>query len=143
MRNGRSMMTLTDSSHSSNEAKAAYQAPEETKVPVELKAVFHAGEPMQLEAALSVNDTEAESHSDKKVCVTDEIPGTAQNRPLSKDELRKRLSKTGNTPFYVQHLEIDLEDGLFVPVGQINELRRMRWNSYRKRYLAAGEEMKW
>ena len=124
MRNGRSMMTLTDSSHSSNEAKAAYQAPEEIKVPVELKAVFHAGEPMQLEAALSVNDTEAESHSDKKVCVTGEIPGTAQNRPLSKDELRKRLSKTGDTPFYVQHLEIDLEDGLFVPVGQINELRR-------------------
>ena len=124
MRNGRSMMTLTDSSHSSNEAKAAYQAPEETKVPVALKAVFHAGKPMQLEAALSGNDTEAESHSEKKVCVRGEIPGTAQNRPLSEDELRKRLSKTGDTPFCVQHLEIDLEDGLFVPVGQINELRR-------------------
>lgn len=124
MRNGRSMMTLTDSSHSSNEAKAAYQAPEETKVPVALKAVFHAGKPMQLEAALSGNDTEAESHSEKKVCVSGEIPGTAQNRPLSEDELRKRLSKTGDTPFCVQHLEIDLEDGLFVPVGQINELRR-------------------
>ena len=124
MRNGRSMMTLTDSSHSSNEAKAAYQAPEETKVPVDLKAVFHAGEPMRLEAALSVNGVATESHSEKKVCVTGEIPGTAQNRPLSGDELRKRLSKTGDTPFCVQHLEIDLEDGLFVPVGQINELRR-------------------
>ena len=124
MRNGRSMMTLTDSSHSSNEAKAAYQALEETKVPIALKAVFHAGKPMQLEAALSGNDTEAESHSEKKVCVSGEIPGTAQNRPLSEDELRKRLSKTGDTPFCVQHLEIDLEDGLFVPVGQINELRR-------------------
>lgn len=124
MRNGRSMMTLTDSSHSSNEAKAAYQASEETKVPVALKAVFHAGKPMQLEAALSGNDTEAESHSEKKVCVSGEIPGTAQNRPLSEDELRKRLSKTGDTPFCVQHLEIDLEDGLFVLVGQINELRR-------------------
>lgn len=124
MRNGRSMMTLTDSSHSSNEAKAAYQAPEEIKVPVALKAVFHAGKPMQLEAALSGNDTEAESHSEKKVCVSGEIPGTAQNRPLSEDELRKRLSKTGDTPFCVQHLEIDLEDGLFVSVGQINELRR-------------------
>lgn len=124
MRNGRSMMTLTDSSHSSNEAKAAYQAPEETKVPVALKAVFHAGKPMQLEVALSGNDTEAESHSEKKVCVSGEIPGTAQNRPLSEDELRKRLSKTGDTPFCVQHLEIDLEDGLFVSVGQINELRR-------------------
>lgn len=124
MRNGRSMMTLTDSSHSSNEAKAAYQPPEETKVPVDLKAVFHAGEPMRLEAALSGNGTEAESYSDKTVCVTGEIPGTAQNRPLSEDELRKRLSKTGDTPFCVQHLEVDLEDGLFVPVGQINELRR-------------------
>lgn len=124
MRNGRSMMTLTDSSHSSNEAKAAYQPAEETKVPVDLKAVFHAGKPMRLEAALSGNGTEAESYSEKSVCVTGEIPGTAQNRPLSEDELRKRLSKTGDTPFCVQHLEIDLEDGLFVPVGQINELRR-------------------
>ena len=51
MRNGRSMMTLTDSSHSSNEAKAAYQAPEETKVPVALKAVKHAAKPQQLEVA--------------------------------------------------------------------------------------------
>ena len=124
MRNGRSMMTLTDSSHSSNEAKTAYQPPEETKVPVDLKAVFHAGEPMRLEAALAVCEAEVKSCEGKAVCVTGEIPGTAQNRPLAEEELRKRLSKTGDTPFCVQHLEIDLEDGLFVPVGQINELRR-------------------
>lgn len=124
MRNGRSMMTLTDSSHSSNEAKTAYQPPEETKVPVDLKAVVHAGEPMRLEAALAVGGAEVKSCDDKKVCVTGEIPGTAQNRPLAEEELRKRLSKTGDTPFCVHHLEIDLEDGLFVPVGQINELRR-------------------
>ena len=50
--------------------------------------------------------------------MTGEIPGTAQNRPLSKDELKKEtFQKQENTPFYVQHLEIDLEDGLICTGG--------------------------
>ena len=39
MRNGRSMMTLTDSSHSSNDAKTAYEAAEERKLPIVMRAV--------------------------------------------------------------------------------------------------------
>lgn len=119
MRNGRSMMTLTDSSHSSNDAKEAYQPVPERKLPVNMHAVFCAEQPMELTVSLSEDEQNVTS-----VTVYGANPGLAQNRPLSAEELEKRLRKTGDTPFEVTKLESDLEDGLFVPVGQINELRR-------------------
>lgn len=118
MRNGRSMMTLTDSSHSSNDAKAAYEPAVERKLPITMHAVVHAEEPMSLSVAVCGQKEPVH------ITVTGACPGQAQNRPLSGAELEKRLRKTGDTPFAVAELDIDLEDGLFVPVGQLNELRR-------------------
>ena len=57
MRNGRSMMTLTDSSHSSNDAKTAYEAAEERKLPIVMRAVVHAEKPMELSAAVCEQET--------------------------------------------------------------------------------------
>lgn len=119
MRNGRSMMTLTDSSHSSNDAKVAYQPVPERKLPVNMHAVFCAEQPMELTVSLSEDE-----QNETSVTVYGANPGLAQNRPLSAEELEKRLRKTGDTPFEVTKLESNLESGLFVPVGQINELRR-------------------
>ena len=36
----------------------------------------------------------------------------------------KQMNKTGNTDFQLRDVQIDLEDGLFVPVGELNALRR-------------------
>ena len=133
MRNGRSMMTLTDSSHSSNDAKMAYQPAAERKLPVRMQAVFHADQPMELSATLL--DGEANT---SEVTVTGSCPGLAQNRPLSREELEKRLRKTGDTPFEVTELENSLEDGLFVPVGQLNELRRSALEQLQDQLLEQG-----
>ena len=133
MRNGRSMMTLTDSSHSSNDAKMAYQPAAERKLPVLMQAVFHADRPMEL----SVTLLDGEPNT-SEVIVSGVCPGLAQNRPLSREELEKRLRKTGDTPFEAAELEISLEDGLFVPVGQLNELRRSALEQLQNQLLAQG-----
>lgn len=67
---------------------------------------------------------------------TGACPGQAQNRPLSREELEKRLRKTGDTPFAVTDIDIDLEDGLFVPVGQLNELRRSALEQLQEQMLS-------
>ena len=133
MRNGRSMMTLTDSSHSSNDAKMAYQPEAERKLPVRMQAVFHADQPMKLSVTLMDGETNT-----SEVTVTGVCPGLAQNRPLSREELEKRLRKTGDTPFEAAELEISLEDGLFVPVGQLNELRRSALEQLQDQLLEQG-----
>lgn len=142
MRNGRSMMTLTDSSHSSNDAKTAYEAAEERKLPIVMRAVVHAEKPMELSAAICEQETMQGNGAPVKTeslmwgMATGACPGQAQNRPLSREELKKRLRKTGDTPFVVTDIDIDLEDGLFVPVGQLNELRRSALEQLQEQMLS-------
>lgn len=40
------------------------------------------------------------------------------------DELKKSLSKTGNTPFIVDEINIQFTDNWFLPTAKINEMRR-------------------
>ncbi len=113
MRNGRDMMTLTDSSHSSGQAKNAYQPGEIKKKPICGEAVLKKGSP----ALLTIEGENTVSVSGAEVM-------EAQSRPLTEEEIRKRLFKTGDTPFVFESLKITLEDGVFLPVKQLNELRR-------------------
>lgn len=62
-------------------------------------------------------------HGIEKTC-TGEIVTEAQSRPASEDELVKNLKKTGDTCFAVNKVIVQLDDGVFVPVGWIKELRR-------------------
>jgi len=48
----------------------------------------------------------------------------AENRPLSREEFGDRLKKLGETPFEMKELSIDAEEGIFMPVGAVNALRR-------------------
>lgn len=59
----------------------------------------------------------------EKTC-TGEIVTEAQSRPASEEELVKNLKKTGDTCFAVDEVAVQLDDGVFVPVGWIKELRR-------------------
>ena len=52
----------------------------------------------------------------EKTC-TGEIVTEAQSRPASEEELVKNLKKTGDTCFVVEDAEVQLDDGVFVPVG--------------------------
>ncbi len=48
----------------------------------------------------------------------------AQNRPAEAEDIRRRLTKTGGTPFAFEHLDISLEEGCYLTVQELNQLRR-------------------
>ena len=48
----------------------------------------------------------------------------AQNRPLTKEVVTEKITKTGNTPFVFENLEVTMDDDIFMPVNQLNQLRR-------------------
>ncbi len=50
--------------------------------------------------------------------------GMARTQPLTEEALRERLMKTGGTPFAFERINIDMEEGVFLPVGEINAMRR-------------------
>lgn len=48
----------------------------------------------------------------------------AQKQATTPEMVEKALRKTGGTPFYVQHTQIALPDGLRIPAATLNALRR-------------------
>ncbi|MDE6502341.1 MAG: U32 family peptidase [Ruminococcus sp.] len=53
-----------------------------------------------------------------------DIPEIAQNRPTDMESLKKQLSKLGDTVFSIGEVTADIDNGLIVSAGKINELRR-------------------
>ncbi len=58
------------------------------------------------------------------VAVSGDIPDIARNAPTDESALSKQLSKLGDTVFIFGTLTAEADDGLFVPAGKLNELRR-------------------
>lgn len=48
----------------------------------------------------------------------------ASKRPLTKETVYEKITKTGNTEFEFESLEIEVDANAFLPVQQLNELRR-------------------
>ena len=59
-----------------------------------------------------------------KVSYQGDMVLVAQNRPLTKEVVTEKLTKTGNTPFVFEKLEVTMDDDIFMPVNQLNQLRR-------------------
>lgn len=57
----------------------------------------------------------------------------AKKSPLDEKRIRKQLEKTGNTDFVFEQLEIVLEEDVFLPIQQINEMRRDALEMLRKK----------
>ena len=51
------------------------------------------------------------------------LPQPAE-KPMTADALETRLQKCDGTAFYANHIEIDLDSGLFLPASEINAMRR-------------------
>lgn len=52
------------------------------------------------------------------------VPEPAVHRPLDADRCLEQLKKTGGTPFFMEHADLDLDKGLSVPVSELNRMRR-------------------
>lgn len=155
-RNGREMITLQDPSYQESDETLLKRIRkncifEEQKFSVTLSGCFAAGEP----AAVCL----AGEGVSVKIC--GHIVEPAVKKPMSREEVLRQLRKTGNTHVNIVNIagesasaeeelstekkllaeeelsakdDFVVEEGIFVPVGQLNELRRnavMAWEKKR------------
>lgn len=107
------MLVIKTSSKQLNES--ACQT-EEKKIPVSMHLTFAAGQPIRLQIT-------ALSHSISWTEESETRPEPARTAGLSARRLKEQLLKLGNYPFYVENLELEMEDQLFVPVSILNHIR--------------------
>lgn len=77
----------------------------------------------EIKADSPVNVTAADSEGNS-VTVSGNVPQKAQNRPVTKELLERQLSKLGDTVYNFSGLDAEIEDGLAVSAGELNEVRR-------------------
>ncbi len=86
------------------------------KIPVEITAELKLGKVLKV----SITDDKG----NKVISIGEIKSDTALNRPLDNERLLMQLSKLGNTPFVLESVHIDIDDGVIIPIGEINSVRR-------------------
>lgn len=98
---------------------------ENIKLPLECKISIKKDKPI----TMSIHLKDLHYHLYKNIDVyinSSLVPEIAKNNPISKDRIIAQVSKTNNTPFEFTKIDIDLDDGLFIPsIKELNEIRRM------------------
>ncbi len=97
------------------QARASYESGEHKQIPIRYYAVVAPGQP----AMLAAEDDQG------NICKTSgPVPEAARTRPLTEDELRARLAKTGGTPYRAAGCRAILEQGLTISAADLNAMRR-------------------
>lgn len=87
---------------------------QEKKIPISVKVNAYLGNSFQLEITDFIN----------KVVVCDDIIEKATGSGTSSERILEQLSKLGDTPFILKDSNLEIEEGIFIPISKINELRR-------------------
>ncbi|MGB9929818.1 MAG: DUF3656 domain-containing U32 family peptidase [Methanosarcina sp.] len=85
------------------------------KIPVFIDAYLIQGKP----ACIKIRDTDSNTVEFQSEYIVEK----AQKQPTSKAQIEKQLSKLGNTLFEAAEMHISAEKDIFIPIGQLNDLR--------------------
>ncbi len=60
----------------------------------------------------------------------------ATKRPVTDEDIQKQIGKTGNTPFRFKSIGVSMEEEVFLPVKEMNDLRRRALDGMKQAMLA-------
>ena len=117
--NGADMITAADPSYNCQDEKTVMDIRdrflnEKYRIPVDMEAHMRVEEPMKLTVTLG----------DITVSADGGIVDAATKKSATFEDVKKQLSKLGNTSFCLGILDIDMGNDCFLPVSALNELRR-------------------
>ena len=124
--NGRDMVVCHEKPAFRQENRELYQYLDKTYVEAEVKEPVQGfarvceGEPLQL----TLRYEDPLTGESRMAGGIGAVVQTAVKQPMSKERIEKQLGKTGNTPYYFENLEVETGGSPFVPVQELNELRR-------------------
>ncbi len=84
------------------------------KIPIRFKMHVKQGDALQLTVF----------YKEYHVSVQGELVESAKSQPITVEKIKKQLAKLNNTIFYLESCQVDIDGNVFIPVGQLNEIRR-------------------
>ncbi len=99
------------------------------RIPLDFSCRMKRDEPMSLTVSDGV----------RRVTVTGEIPQQALNAPLGAETLKRNLSKLGATAYACRTCDIEMDEGLMLPISALNALRRRAVEAWESTTLTTRE----
>lgn len=93
-----------------------------------MRAVLKMGVPMELTVTLG----------QLTITVRGAAPAKAEKQPITEDDVHRSLSKLGDTSFYLDRMEVEMDSEVFVPVSSLNRLRRDAIEKLESQFTARG-----
>ncbi|WP_415399975.1 DUF3656 domain-containing U32 family peptidase [Synechococcus sp. W4D4] len=119
LRTGSPCWLTSDPQRESRFQRMADRPLEEQRRPLVLKVSGTSGEPLRLEVS-----TASGVAVEGCMVLSEQSLQPAQGQALTRQRLMQQLGRLGGTPWRLERLELELQDALFLPVAQLNQLRR-------------------
>lgn len=129
--NGREMVTLY---------KPGYESGDEKQFLFLKEQFLDKNKKMELQCLLTAKEGEKMSltlcneKTIKAVFYGENPVQKALKRPVTEEDIKKQLLKTGNTPFHFSSVSVIMGKDVFIPLKEINELRRYALEQIRELY---------
>ncbi|MCR4956062.1 MAG: U32 family peptidase [Lachnospiraceae bacterium] len=121
--NGKDMITSSTAAHNSSQGELDESILIKPKqLPVSGSVFLYKNQPAMLQ--LTYNDT--------VIAVEGGMVEQAKSAGLTKEKIEKQLNKTGSSMFYFKELFCETEDDCFLPVSELNNLRRLAMENLTK-----------
>ena len=89
------------------------------KIPVKYKVIAKCGSNLFIKISDGENEIIKEGSPVEK----------SKTSPITKERIEIQLKKLGNTPFITNDINIEMDNDIFISIGEINEIRRYLTNS--------------
>ena len=118
-KNGRNMITLSSPAYSKTSEQVLktienQYLKQKKKVEIDATISLKKGEPCFL--LLTDGNVQASAIGS--------VPQDALKQPLKEEDIRKQMNKLGNTSFILRTLQVLMDEDVFAPVRELNDLRR-------------------
>ena len=84
------------------------------KIPVKYKVIAKCGSNLSIKISDGENEIIKEGSPIEK----------SKTSPITKERIEIQLKKLGNTPFITNNINIEMDNDIFISIGEINEIRR-------------------
>lgn len=84
------------------------------KIPIKISIEIKINKPIKLEMNDGTNN----------IIVYGNKPDIAKTQSITEEKIIEKISKLGNSVYSINNIKIDLDENLFIPIKEINELRR-------------------
>lgn len=89
------------------------------KIPVKYKVIAKCGSNLSIKISDGENEIIKEGSPVEK----------SKTSPITKERIEIQLKRLGNTPFITNNINIEMDNDIFISIGEINEIRRYLTNS--------------